>query len=631
MRGAPPAATMAARVPSRLLAGPARCKQTTMVLGIVLSMLVTHAGGCTQPYSPTGKVEQYSRFQFEMSQAYAQRVVLYSLPLAVIGTIVFVFFALWSCARCCRRCKRPINMDSGWRAVLTCVLVAVVVALAGLVFFGVKVDHDQTVAVAAVQPSLQRLTVWQDQTVGLLRSSSFNTALLAANLSELHENEDPGHTYTSEGHINALNASFLQLEDVFSVLNTTVAQLDLGSLEGKVEDRLEQYDAQRHQFMFTVLVALITLTGVACVLSLLDAYAPDCAKPGRRLPLLAPLLGFVYHILLLGVWISAFAVFALTTSVADFCVNADHNVLKTTGLAADSVTSYYFLCDENTTMTHPLATRIVIIEDALSLSSHTLDNMESSLPNNCAIDPPCTTVAARLDAISEVLASVQSDIGLRQHALALDSGLTELLQCNALNSIYHDALNLSCDKLMTTIARTFEVCLSFAILMSFAELLRRLLPFNESVQTLRRLTFIPPHTSNKIHPRKQIQLLRNSSRGSSILSDGSDGGIVVSRRQTAASSSRHAPHTARTANSSTGSSASGRVGGDSYGTRHVVQHLTVDALEPRSSDFRKPSTLGWYYQQQSFPGPSHHSSSSRTSSASSHGHARECWINEEEV
>ena len=99
----------------------------------------------------------------------------------------------------------------------------------------------------------------------------------------------------------------------------------------------------RHTAVIALLATLLALTVVQVAVILMEAFCPPRRRPTRSTLycLFGPILTVVTVLLVALLWIGACILLATVTVQADFCVDADNNVLNVTHQRTQSVTVYF--------------------------------------------------------------------------------------------------------------------------------------------------------------------------------------------------------------------------------------------------------------------------------------------------
>lgn len=431
----------------------------TVVVAALCLLQPAHAAVDQTPYTPSSSVEQYHRFEFELTGEYALKVAKVTvIPVAVVGLLVTITFLIWSCCACCGNCK-PGEMQQSTKHLLFAAALGLTVACVAMLMYGFKADAKQSDAFQQVPELIDNLIEWQDSAVADVQRVLDQVVLMLGTIDDI-EAADPSGTYTNLSLVSEIEAARSSAQSASDELDQLVADINLASVRNKFGDDVDNVDDKRHTAVIVSLALLLVFTLIQLALSVLAMYAR-----ARWVAFVQPVVTTIFVLLIFIVWLVCGVLYGTSVFFADFCVNPDSNLLRVTDNQNDDTLRYYLECDSNATLQDPLASDRESATSALDEAKTLIAELQAEI--DCSGQgTDCTDVEALVD---ELATQVNAAID------ALDDVIAHT-NCESLNGLYQAVLNTMCDSGFEALQRFFEVLIAMACIMVLAEILRRCLP-----------------------------------------------------------------------------------------------------------------------------------------------------------
>lgn len=462
------------------------------------------------PYVPSSELISYNYEDFDTTIQYARQILLRTIPFYFVGIVAFLVLLFWSCGRCCGICipsccrARP-QQTVNWKIAAVIICIGAIVGLGIALSDGFKADSNQGSVLTSIPIVVDDVVLWSNLVAFYASNVSF-AALAEVNTLDTITSQDPSGIYTSPTTVATERSLALTIQSVTSNISSIAQSFSLHQLTS-FTNRISSYNSQRHTAMLAILFGLLFIVLLQVGIILMESFLPEKRRPSRSIlyKILGPLLTIKCTVLVLLLWILSGLLFSAAVVTADFCVNADFNVLKTTHQLSSSTAQYLVYCDEPlNTYPSPFEADILSLTAALETSITGSSALKSHLPL-CGSNAACLAVTSLVNALNQQVSDLVYDAGYTASGVpAWTYGLLSTLTCQSFNGNYQAALNVGCGDMFPAVAKSFQFFLSVAIILTVLEATRRFIETRKSdapaavspapvVFTSRRESSVSPH------------------------------------------------------------------------------------------------------------------------------------------
>eukprot|EP00043_Microstomoeca_roanoka_P015558 m.155893 g.155893 ORF g.155893 m.155893 type:complete len:501 (+) comp16286_c1_seq1:198-1700(+) len=396
------------------------------------------------------------------------------VPIAVVGVISLIGLLIWTCCRCCDRCRLK-DASSICKFVLLVLLLATLLSGVFLISIGFDADKKQADAMQNLPTVAESVTSFVDEVNAYVQELLDIGDRLAQNVQDLRA-EDPAGLIIDSNTLDELNNAVDTINTEAETVNDDVNQIDLGDFT-TFSNKVDDYNDRRHLGFIIVLVVLLTLVLLEGAFALLNTCAGDNCKPKRNgCRYFTPIIGILSLIVLLVLWILSAALVIAMTASSDVCYDPN---TQFTLLIDDPIATYYITCGHIPGQDNPFKSEVETINSSVNAAQQAFDDLQAQLNSStqCDLDrPKCDRIAMLLNVTATIIDDLETTLGsntIDDQGNAQD-GFLSLISCYALNSRYNLVLNVFCGDAVEALGQSTEIVIGFAVVFVFTQVFTRL-------------------------------------------------------------------------------------------------------------------------------------------------------------
>lgn len=450
-----------------------------LVVGAVCLCAQVSASVDETPYQPNAEIDRFHWRDFNATIDYAKDVGIYRIaPWIIVGVVLVVIFLIWSCCRCCHCgcCDHTYDMSKTTRNVLAVIAVGCGIGGAIILIYGFKADSVQRDAVNSLPELFQNVIDWKNKFLTASDNITANCDVLLSDINDISAN-DPSNTYISSSDITSMQNILNDIKQTAQDINSNINDVDFEKMKSDYADTAAKYDDYRHLAVIILFSVCLGFLLIQLIFALMNAYAVDECKPANCCCCLQPIITGLHLLLIFLAFIITAVLFGVATGLADFCIDADNNLITSVKLQSNEIAVYYMQCDENPNLQNPIFndTNAVgrLFNDTRGNITEWRDDVAAT--TNCGSTPSCTNMVTLLDNTLSHVDDLEISVGKKNAQNQYTTGILRLVDCTEVNGKYQAVLNASCGTLFDSIRRTFIVMALFAFVMVLAEILYRFL------------------------------------------------------------------------------------------------------------------------------------------------------------
>ncbi|EGD78471.1 hypothetical protein PTSG_09166 [Salpingoeca rosetta] len=351
--------------------------------------------------------------------SYAQDVgVKRVAPVIVIGVLCFIGILIWSCCRCCGKCRLE-STDQCCSFSLGGLLICCSIAGLALIIVGLEASKDQDTAFNNVPTVVDSAVQWVDD----LGAQIDGLLVLTGELVDIGDMILAADNGT--GIVD--NSTITSLKDASSVIEDASTAVDDLAAQAGIEDFRDSFASDG---------------AFACLVS-------------------AALVGVM-------------------TGLSDVCINPDASIIGLAEVTDPTIT-FFIQCDDDTSLDNPFADDTADLTDGFDSAQTAVLDLRDEINNSTECTQfnvtQCSTLSTLLLDANSTLGELNTAIGadsLDANGNA-DEGVLQLVSCSELNGRYQLVLNVLCGDAAEALGKSTEVLLGFAVLYVVVLVLTRLL------------------------------------------------------------------------------------------------------------------------------------------------------------
>eukprot|EP00053_Salpingoeca_punica_P011200 m.100129 g.100129 ORF g.100129 m.100129 type:complete len:566 (-) comp15614_c0_seq2:358-2055(-) len=467
-------------------AASAACLLVAVLAAVCVWVPVAEAAVSEAPYVPTSRVKLYHKDDFDNDVSYYTDVgERRAAPFIIIGLLFFFGLMFWSFGRlCCRRCcgcRQPRAPEGAQRVFFAIVGFLMACACAALLFYGLAAEKRQSDTMGQVPELIDNVIDFKNDAIAQLQNITNTCTLMKAEVDSLDNDIKTEFASEISEFKSAVDSAITSVNDIISTLNST----NIENIQSDFGDKTDKYNDDRHKAVIGTLGLLIGVLLLRLLLMFLNGHGPTCLRPSKSIPckILSQFLTIVILLLILLTWIiSGILLFGSTVS-ADFCINADVNIIDVANLQNKSEVIFFLQCDE-TNSVNPFTNTTVTSQlfSGLNQAKTNITDMQTQLATLCAGGPPptpaqCNSTNVTLTIISGQITGLNTSLGIDANSdTNFESGVLSLANCTNLNGKYQAVLNVVCGTFFDALTKFFETFAAFACMFVMLEILKRRYP-----------------------------------------------------------------------------------------------------------------------------------------------------------
>eukprot|EP01147_Barroeca_monosierra_P006501 gene6501-310_t len=411
--------------------------------------------------------------------SYAQDVGIQRAgPVIIVGVLCFIGILIWTCCRCCGRCRLKNTGDS-CKTMLAALLFGCSVAGVVLIIVGLDASESQDAAFTSVPTVIDSAIEWVDDIGSELDGLLVLTENLTSIADEL-QRVDNGTGIIQNDTLNDLRDATNLIVQASNEIDEIVESAGIEDFRTSFADDVDKYNKQRKLYVNIVLGLLLGLIILEVSSTFLNAYASKGCKPKKNcLRYFTPVIGIASIIILLLLWIVAGALVGVMTGLSDVCIDPDDTIISLSGVDNDIVV-FFMTCDRNDNLTNPFTEDAEELAGGFETAQDAILQLNEEINNSteCTVqNETCAEMSRLLLMASDVLGEMGDAIGVNSldESGNAQQGILALVSCAELNKRYHLVLNVLCGDAGEALGKSTEVILGFAVLFVVVQVTIRLL------------------------------------------------------------------------------------------------------------------------------------------------------------
>lgn len=269
-----------------------------------------------------------------------------------------------------------------------------------------------------------------------------------------------------------------------AAINDILNTMDFDSVQRDVDSTIDTTKEPLHIAMIVILsVALFcaSMTTIMCI-------QHTCYEAGSISRCLVRSIATIMISTIFMVWTMSAVLLALSSAMADFCVNPANNIINVAGIT-DTTTKYFLRCNYvSPALVWPLQADtdaiISTINEAVNKITTVKTCYTTTTPQTC--DQTCIT------GMEQQLNTTILNFMELNHSFVAEDGFFQQFACSTVNGLFQvttyknihlmglmllqEVLNTLCGTAFDAIMASFEVILTFSVILAFIEFTKRKMP-----------------------------------------------------------------------------------------------------------------------------------------------------------